>query len=321
VLARAEELFNAAIEEGPLRRLGRLLVPAFLDRLQHKILPGQFEKVALLDNINLGSFEDLAWSDYIDSLPTVIRDDTKSWLRKWHDVSMHTAHNRASLTLSAQSHPSITLDATSQDEPSLSRTSRTIVITVAIPQTHVVHTASLQILHYERDTAHSANIAAMGKMLMAELRIKHTRRWAGSSESLKSAARISDANDPIDFVYDIEANPDVWLVAGQRKSHFSAREDELHTFPIMLLPMRSGNLLLPTVDIRPKATPSPIQQDATPQAAEEILTCETDYLTHGEAVMVIPDLRSTTVGMNRLGPGAATVLLESEARGEGEVAL
>lgn len=163
----------------------------------------------------------------------------------------------------------------------------------------------------------TTTVAAVGKMLMAELRIKHTRRWAGSPESIKSAARIPDASDAIDFVYDVEANPDIWLVAGQRRAHFSARENELLTFPIMLLPMRSGNLLLPTVDIRPKVTTHPATAG---QPAEDALTSETDYLTHGEAVMVIPDLQSTTVGIHRMGPGSAAVLLESQARQEGEVA-
>ncbi|KAF2491824.1 hypothetical protein BU16DRAFT_565520 [Lophium mytilinum] len=296
VLTRAEDIFAAAVEGGPLRRLGRLLVPAFVDRLEHKILLGQFEKTALLGVISLGSFEDLAWSDYIESLPTVIRDDTRNWLKNWHDT-----------------YPSITLGP-SPDSTHQPLTSRTIVITVAIPQTHVVHTASLRLIHQDQNLSHTTIISGVGKPLMAELRIKHTRRWAGSPDSLKSAARISDINDPIDFVYDLEANPDVWLVAGQRRAHFSAREGEVSTFPVMLLPLRAGNLLLPGVDIRVKQGKDGKEGKVDGVGGEENLTSETDFLSHGETVLVIPDLQSTTVGLHRLGPGAGSVLLESEGR-------
>lgn len=204
------------------------------------------------------------------------------------------------------------------------RTSRRIVITVAIPRTQIVHTASLNVLPKERYAAHSAPVAAVGQMLLAELSIKHTRRW-GSPEALKSVANLLDAKAPMDFVYDIEANPDVWLVAGQRRAQFTAKEDELLTFPIMLLPLRSGNLLLPTIDIKPRITTSRAQQQPTPvpgqagasseESTENSLVCETDYLTRGETIMVIPNVRSTTIGVKEFGSsGAGSVLLRSEPR-------
>ena len=161
-------------------------------------------------------------------------------------------------------------------------------------------------------------------MLLAELSIKHTRRW-GSPEALKSVANLPDAKAPMDFVYDIEANPDVWLVAGQRRAQFTAKEDELLTFPIMLLPLRSGNLLLPTIDIKPRITTSRTQQQPTPvssqagassgESTENSLVCETDYLTRGETIMVITNVQSTTVSVNKFGPsGTGWVLLGSEPR-------
>ncbi|OCK77953.1 TMEM1 family protein-like protein [Lepidopterella palustris CBS 459.81] len=209
VVTRAEAIFAAAIEGSPLHRLGRLLVPSFLDRLKQRILPSQSENITLLDRVNLGAFDGMPWNDCVESLPHVIREDTRTWLRKWHE-----------------NHPFITLTNSDQQEPKgSSRPFRRIVITVSIPRTHIVHTASLTLLHQPTLPRHSPPIAAVGKMLMAELRIKHTRRW-GTPESLKSAAGLADANAPIDFVYDVEANTEVWLVAGQRRMHFSAREDE-----------------------------------------------------------------------------------------------
>jgi hypothetical protein len=151
---------------------------------------------------------------------------------------------------------------------------------------------------------------------MTTLRISHTRRWASPS-SLISAANLSQVKEPIDFVYTIDANPDTWLIAGQRRAHFTAKEDEEHEWPIMLIPLRPGNALLPNVDIRTKIKPKEdvkVQGGAETGAGEaEILNCETDYLSYGESVVVIPDVRSSTVGIGDmvLGSQRSVVLLES----------
>jgi hypothetical protein len=89
VLERARRLFASAVESSPVRRLARLLIATFTDRLEHRILPPQYEKVALLDKIDLGLFEDMGWSDCIESLPQIVRDDTRIWLRKWHEVRLY----------------------------------------------------------------------------------------------------------------------------------------------------------------------------------------------------------------------------------------
>jgi hypothetical protein len=93
VLERARRLFASAVESSPVHRLARLLIATFADRLEHRILPRQFERIALLDKIDLGLFEDVGWSDCIESLPHVVRDDTHLWLRKWHDVRLSSKCN------------------------------------------------------------------------------------------------------------------------------------------------------------------------------------------------------------------------------------
>lgn len=81
------KMFAADVAEGSAHRLGRLLVHTFADRLEHKVLPAQFEKIALLEKVDMGAFEDMNWSESIDCLPEIIRDDTRTWLQKWHEVS------------------------------------------------------------------------------------------------------------------------------------------------------------------------------------------------------------------------------------------
>jgi hypothetical protein len=36
--------------------------------------------------VELGTFEDMGWSECVDGLPQVIRGDTTTWLQKWHEV-------------------------------------------------------------------------------------------------------------------------------------------------------------------------------------------------------------------------------------------
>jgi len=155
---------------------------------------------------------------------------------------------------------------------------------------------------------------------LAELSIRHTRRW-GSPSSLIDLANISSPTDPIDFVYTIEANPDIWLIAGQRRAHFTARDNEECKCQVMLVPLKVGNILLPNIEIRPKVTPKDADKRLSGQSQgqghveeEEQLNCETDYLSYGECVMVIPDVKSTTVGIGEMGSSKSAVWLESTGR-------
>lgn len=153
---------------------------------------------------------------------------------------------------------------------------------------------------------------------MTELSIKHTRRW-GSPETFLKASGLSSPDDAIEFVYSVEANPETWLVAGQRRAHFTAKEDEQQTFPILLVPLKPGNVLLPNVEIRARIPPRPEQPRQTGGAGggeepeDEQLNCETDYLTSGECIMVVPDVRSSTVGIGDMGRVGSTIWLESES--------
>jgi hypothetical protein len=157
---------------------------------------------------------------------------------------------------------------------------------------------------------------------MATLRISHSRRWA-TPQSLMSAAHLTSESDPIEFIYTLEASPETWLIAGQRRAHFFAAEDEQHEFNIMLIPLKPGAALIPNVDIRARIKPvdderrqSTAGVSAAPAAETEPLSCETDYRSYGETVMVVPDVRSSTVGIGdmSLGSPKSVVWMESVAQ-------
>lgn len=86
VLDRVRKLFAEAVTDSPVHRLARLLVETFSSRVEQHVLPHQFETVALLEKLDMGAFEDMRWAECLDTLPLVVRDDTRKWLKKWHDV-------------------------------------------------------------------------------------------------------------------------------------------------------------------------------------------------------------------------------------------
>ncbi|KAF2128920.1 hypothetical protein P153DRAFT_317387 [Dothidotthia symphoricarpi CBS 119687] len=300
VLDRLRELFTNAVEDSPVRRLSRLLIDTFVNGLIHQVLPYQFEQIALLDRVDLGAFENLGWSECLESLPHIIRDDTQTWLQKWQET-------HKTILLPKAPFPETPLPASAPLSP---YPPRRMIITVAIPQTHILHTASLSLA----SPSPASSIAIVGQPLMTTIRISHTRRWA-LAQSLVSVANLSSADDAMDFVYTIDANPETWLIAGQRKSHFSAKEDEQLEYPIVLIPLKPGIALLPHVEIRAKVKPKEAGQEKTGGDAGEleVLNCEMDYLSYGESVMVVPDVRSSTVGIGDMGLGGtkSVVWLES----------
>ena len=322
VLDRMRKLFAEAVENSPVHRLSRLLTDTFVNRIEQSILPQQYEKTALLERIDLGVFEDMGWADCLESLPLVIRDDTQTWLQKWHGVSTSKRiYCSANTNLWLQKHRVVHLETDASPHTTQRPTAppspnppRRMVITVSIPQTHILHTASLTL--NSPSTTFQSPIATVGQPLMATLRISHTRRWASPS-SLVSAANLNDPTDPIEFVYTIDANPEVWLVAGQRRAHFTATEDQEHEWPIVLIPLRPGNTLLPNVEIRPRIKARP-EKGKSDTGDVEILNCETDNLSFADAVVVAQDVRSSTVGVGDMGMGSmrGVVWLESSGLGD-----
>ncbi|RMZ72823.1 tmem1 family [Pyrenophora seminiperda CCB06] len=312
VLDRVRKLFADAVEASPVHRLSRLLVETFANRIEHNVLPHQYEKIALLDKVELGAFEDMSWADCLESLPLIIRDDTQTWLQKWHEK-----HKTISLTKDNNT-PDTDTAAVAVAPPS-PHPPRRMVITVSIPQTHILHTASLT-LDSPQNVSHTT-IATVGQPLPATLRISHTRRWATPS-SLLSAANMTSPSDPLDFYYTIDANPDVWLVAGQRRAHFSAQEDEVKAWNVVLIPLRAGNALMPNVEIRAKPKPKKeVEVEGKQKVVVEgdVLNCDTDYWSYGDAVVVVPDVGTSTVGvvgaMEQQGQKGGVVWLESQGLG------
>lgn len=65
----------------------------------------------------------------------------------------------------------------------------------------------------------------------------------------------------------------------------------------------------PAMDVAAGGPAAPVQRQA--------IACEVDYRNHGETVLVLPDLRKTTVSLSASGsPGGSSWLVDSERRAE-----
>lgn len=184
--------------------------------------------------------------------------------------------------------------------------SRRIIIPVDVPEIQVVHTAELQ-LQPNTASAH----AAVGQMIIAELCLRHTQRWCSAADKT--------ADQPLECSYEIHASPDLWQIGGRRRGNFLAKDGEMTRFTVLLLPQKPGHLLLPGLEIRTflPSTP-PLSADPTAAPPRRSIPCEVDYRNHSETVLVLPDLRKTTVTLSAAcGPtGGGSWLIDSERRAE-----
>lgn len=90
----------------------------------------------------------------------------------------------------------------------------------------VVHTIDLVLLDANGRALPRTPTLVIGQRLAVELRVTHTRAWdatpAVASPTSKAASAARRVGGPIDFVWEIDADSDDWLVGGRRRAHFAA---------------------------------------------------------------------------------------------------
>ncbi|PYH81481.1 TMEM1 family protein [Aspergillus uvarum CBS 121591] len=292
-----EKTFYSSIMASEFHPYSTLLTSHIVDAFRTQLSTSDMEIVGLVREVETLGYANARWEGLLGALKEPL-DGLKTWLKDWH-----------------KNHPVICLPAS----PTVLK--RHIVIPVDIPEIPVVHTAELRLTNLTDQHRH----AAVGQMIAAELTIHHTRRWC-------SAEQREQADVSLEFTYELHANPDSWLIGGRRRGNFTADEGETKTFAIMLLPQKAGHLLLPGLEIRSFVPPSPSSSGAPPppttlkpqpstggaaaaaaavaaadpapatsQLQRRPIPCEIDYRNHGETVLVLPDLRTTTVSLSLSG--------------------
>lgn len=217
-------------------------------------------------------------STYASILLAILPSDHQALLH--HLYSFHTTHSTLPL-------------------PPTPQKSHTLTIPVEIPTISILHTATL--------TLPSTHPVHLNTPLPAELRISHTRAWGTDPAP----------NAPLDFVYEVSAPADTWLIGGQRRAHFSLREGEETTFPLLLLPQRTGHLLYPGVEVWHVPARREGDEKGDGSAGEgEALSCETDYKSQAKSTQVIAGLSRTTVVVDHDAPEKGAWVVDSEAWGD-----
>jgi hypothetical protein len=323
-----EEIENAvtsalseALSETPLLQYSRLIIPTFISQLNSRLSPYALERVALTGELSISILSGINWSEFFSGLGRRggLEEDISSLITRWIQM---WCEQRSCIQLTP-------LD-TSND---VIAESRSIIIPVDVPSVTAVHTADIKILHKPSTT--DEMVAVVNEPIPATLEIKSTRIWDSSSpskqRSSQAPADISEATSEIDFVYDVSAPTDTWLIGGKRKGHFRipSSKDEApankFSFPIVLIPITEGYLPYPHLDIKP----TPISKPTTTEARAgnngptsgndaasraDVITCETDYKNIGETIRVISNARKTTVSLDASGPQGGAWLLETEKR-------
>ncbi|KAJ5717084.1 hypothetical protein N7488_002730 [Penicillium malachiteum] len=291
-----EKLFVTAIESSPYSQYASLLTSHVVGSFRSRLSLADMETIGLVRELKMPPYQTVRWDELLGGLKERT-EEVREWLMAWHEKT-----------------PIIRLPS----QPTIP--TRSILIPVEIPEIQVVHTAELHLQPGLDVSADGSSHAAVGQMIPAELTLRHTRRWCPPTNQ-------EYAGQPLECSYELHASPEMWLLGGRRRGNFLARDGEVTKFTVLLLPQKPGHLLLPGLEIRTFAPshlvppPSPAKTDSTGPPTAPLqrhpIPCELDYRNHGETVLVLPDLRKTTVSLSASGsPGGTSWLVDSERRAE-----
>jgi hypothetical protein len=248
--------FISDLEQGNHKRLQRLLKKTFQRGLAQNFTSHSYSDYTLTQEVQIPSFHEIGWSALLADMHPDTAIDLKNWLLNWHK------DNTVISRIDEGAPPQIEFD----------EVTRSIVITVPLPRLHM-----LQMVNLTFPIGHVP--LTVGEPLTASLTIQHTRRW----ESLSAFGNNTQKAQTAEFMYSVEAPLDSWAIGGQRRGKFVAESDEIKEWNLILVPLKTGKLLLPSVEVRPSGT--------------EEFTCETDFKGAGRTVLVLGNLKRTTVSM------------------------
>lgn len=274
-LSAIEKQFLEDIASSHCAKLARPLSAHLLNRLSSQWTQEDLEVACLLQKVEIWSYEEIGWDAICAGLPRETRSEAEQWLRSWHQV-----------------HLSISLEHTEA-------TKRQINIPVEIPAPRILVTINLALTNV--DERHLP--IAIGQPLAAMLKVRHTRGWEEGSIDVQSNA--------IEFSYEVIASPDTWLVGGRRRGNFTVDLAEQQVFPVLLIPQRAGNLLLPSVEVK-RNTPG--DDDSRTVLPKRQIAYEVNYKSQAKSVLVIPNLCETTVSLDAESAAGRSLLVDSRKR-------
>ncbi|KAI5782945.1 hypothetical protein FPQ18DRAFT_359351 [Pyronema domesticum] len=250
-------LFETEMKEAGFEEYTHWLLPSLRARFRHRT-PAELERAALLEEFENASYDEYGWDEVLEAIDprAGLREKVETWLKDFF-----TKHSRVPIN-----RPDV-----------LAMITRSITIPVDVPPLQVIHTVELNLLcdagSHSLSAPYAPPMVTVGVALPAELIIRHSRNWDTSTE---------DPTAPMEFTYEVQNNPDTWLVSGRKRAHFAGVHDKVQKFSLVLVPAKSGYLVLPNIDIKPVGK-------------AEGISLETEYKANANIVLVLPDIRSTTV--------------------------
>lgn len=217
VLRAIEKRFIASIDTSIISSLVQPLCAHLLSTFRSQWSAQDLEVIGLCHEIEIWPYEDLGWDAVLLGFNVKVRNQIRSWLKKWHSENV---------VIPIYTDPYNETDTVS----------RLIVIPVEIPTPTIVITASLKVDSGRPDAV------IIGEAILAELQISHTRDWAGAEGPTPETAQLQ-------ISFEVLAPFENWVIGGVRKGLFPAN-GEVQSMPIILLPQRAGHLLLPSVDVK-----------------------------------------------------------------------
>ena len=267
------------VETSEFANMSRLLLPLLCERVKRTYSRSELEVAALLNETKVPSFDEIGWQEVVKTLPTAMQAALVDWLAAWHDENKH-----------------INLD---QETSLMEDAYRSITISVDVPRVDYVHEVSLSLLNEERAIAYDPWIVNLGEPIQVRLTTVMTSNW--SNAVVFQSTRDGKPNETnAEFTLDIHADPDFWLVGGQRRTHFTARPGIEATFGVLLIPLRLGFQSLPSVDIQSAAAQHLSDDAQKPKEAGPSASCETYCRSAGQVVQVVRGLRTSRVSISEL---------------------
>ncbi len=265
-----QEAFAAALLESEYQRFSRLLLPVVAARCKALLAGSLLEVAVLLGQLKTPSFTDLGWQYIVAPLPQLVRSGLSEWLLTWH-----------------REHTSLPID---YDSALAKESSRRLKISVEIPTVDIVFTTSLTLRLDAEPRTPRANVLALGKPVRAELRVNSTDAW--SAHLLFAQGKQKAPQTRPHFVLEVQADPEIWLLGGPRRVHFSAVPDDPVIFSVTLVPLKVGEHRLPVIDIQTE--PQTVEEGRS-GAPRDVVSCETHCVGSGQTIEVIRDVRITRI--------------------------
>ncbi|KAK7207419.1 trafficking protein particle complex subunit 10 [Myxozyma melibiosi] len=176
-----------------------------------------------------------------------------------------------------------------EPEEVLGTLTKELVIPVEVPTVQVLFTLELLYTPVALDPYAPAEPSPMqfvfsdkvfyvGHPIPITVRLSSSRGWAPRN--------IPDifSTSAIEFSYDVTASADNWLISGKKKGHFTV-SDAVFEVELLILPLKHGNLLLPTIEVRPSSK------------AHESISAEVEYKNSAESVLVLPEVSNVNLAV------------------------